>query len=337
MTSNDVMRDDTKLMAKAKRLIGPIMADISGHVLSDEDREVLRHPLVGGVILFTRNYHDREQLRALCAELLALKSPRLLIAVDHEGGRVQRFRVGFTRVPAMASLGRRLAEDETAALAEAERWGATIGRELGEFAIDLCFAPVVDRDGGVSEIIGDRAFSTEPDTVIRLARAFRRGLNGVGMAATVKHFPGHGAVAADSHKELPIDRRPMADIEASELVPFRAMIEDGVESIMMAHVRYTAYDELPASLSSRWISGLLRGQYGYGGAVFCDDLTMGGAAVVGSMEERARLALTAGCDMLPVCNDRAASIQLLDALKDLKPEPAASARLARLYRRSPNA
>jgi beta-N-acetylhexosaminidase len=308
------------------------MGDVGGLALTAEDREVLSHPLVGGVILFARNYSEPAQLRALCDELLQLKSPRLLIAVDHEGGRVQRFRVGFTRVPAMGTLNRVYEESPARAIEEARAHGLTVGRELAASGIDLCFAPVLDLDYGVSTIIGDRAFSHEPQIVVELARAFRAGLNEAGLAATGKHFPGHGAVAADSHVELPVDRRKMPEIESRDLVPFRALIEDGIESLMMAHVRYTAFDELPASLSRRWIHGMLRGQFKYNGAVFCDDLSMAGAAVVGEIEDRARLALEAGCDMLPVCNSRESLVKLIDALPARRSR-LSGARLKRLYRR----
>jgi len=319
-------------------LIGPIMADIPGQELTAEDREILRHPLVGGVILFTRNYHDPAQLAALCKELLELRSPssssmpRLLLAVDHEGGRVQRFRVGFTRVPAMATLGRLYLEDAARAVTDTQHWGATIGRELAGYGFDLSFAPVLDVDSGVSQIIGDRAFSGDPQIVIALARALRAGLRSAGLASTGKHFPGHGNVIADSHLELPVDRRAMKVIEALDLLPFKALIDDGIESLMMAHVRYTALEPTPASLSRKWIMSVLRRKLGFRGAIFCDDLSMNGAAVVGNMEERARLALHAGCDMLPVCNDRPACVALLDALKDVKPRRSSSQRLAALYR-----
>lgn len=309
------------------------MVDVGGLELTAEDREILRHPLVGGVILFTRNYRDHEQLKALCDDIHGVRGPRLLLAVDHEGGRVQRFRVGFSRVPAMRTLGSRYGEDAAAALEDARAYGLTIGRELSAFGIDLCFAPVLDLDHGVSAIIGDRAFSDRSELVVELAREFRAGLNAAGMAATGKHFPGHGAVRADSHVELPVDRRHESELRGSDLLPFQALIADGIESIMMAHVRYTALDETPASLSRKWIHDILRKELGFGGVVFCDDLSMGGAAVAGSMEERARLALAAGCDMLPVCNDRAAVVALLDALKSLKPSKAVSERLKRLYRR----
>ncbi|WP_293370813.1 beta-N-acetylhexosaminidase [Nevskia sp.] len=311
--------------------LGPIMADVGGLSLTAEDRDVLAHPLVGGVILFARNYSDPDQLRALCNELLAIKSPRLLIAVDHEGGRVQRFRVGFTRVPAMGTLSRLHEESPSRAVEDARLFGETIGRELASFGIDLCFAPVLDRDCGVSTVIGDRAFSSDPELIIKLARAFRSGLNAAGLKATGKHFPGHGAVAADSHLELPIDRRQFADIEARDLVPFKALIDDGIESLMLAHVRYSAFDDIPASFSRKWIRGLLRSQYKYNGAVFCDDLCMKGAVVVGDIVERARIAIAAGCDMLPVCNERGEVVKLLDALP-VKERRLSSARLKALYR-----
>jgi len=312
--------------------IGPLMADVGGLTLTAEDREVLAHPLVGGVILFARNYSDPEQLRALCVDLLALKRTRLLLAVDHEGGRVQRFRVGFTRIPAMGTLGKLYEESAPRALEEAQAQGLTVGRELAGYGIDLCFAPVLDRDTGISQIIGDRAFSENPEVIVKLARAFRAGLNAAGLAATGKHFPGHGAVAADSHTELPVDRRSYAEIEAKDLAAFRGLIEDGIESLMMAHVRYTAIDEKPASLSRRWIRGLLRTQLGYNGAVICDDLNMAGAKVAGEIVERALMALDAGCDMLPVCNDRESLVKLLAGLP-VKPRKLGSARLQKLYRR----
>lgn len=321
------------MAGKTRGLIGPLMLDVGGLELTAEDREVLAHPLVGGLILFTRNYRDPDQLRALCADILAIKrEPRLLLAVDHEGGRVQRFRVGFSRIPAMRTLGKIYESNPKAALGEAEMHGHAIGSELGAFGIDLCFAPVLDRDIGVSGVIGDRAFATDVNVIVDLARAFRAGLNRAGMAATGKHFPGHGAVAADSHLELPIDRRPIAEIEKTELAPFGPLIDDGIESLMMAHVRYTAVDHIPASLSRKWIAGRLRRRMKFRGALFCDDLSMNGAAVVGTMSERARLALSSGCDMLPVCNDRAAAIALIDELRDVQPSLAASRRLEKLYR-----
>ncbi|HUS25097.1 MAG TPA: beta-N-acetylhexosaminidase [Candidatus Binatia bacterium] len=319
-------------MSAASGAIGPLMVDVAGTTLTGEDRQVLLHPLVGGVILFARNYSDPAQVKALCRELRALKKPKLLLAVDHEGGRVQRFRVGFSRVPAMGTLGALYREDRRKALAEARRWGKTIGRELAECRIDLCFAPVLDRDTGRSQVIGDRAFSTDHDAIVALARAFTKGLRAAGLAATGKHFPGHGAVTADSHTELPVDRRTWDEIERTDFVPFQALIGDGIPSLMLAHVRYSAVDETPASLSRIWIEEMLRRRLGYDGAVFCDDLSMGGAAVAGDIVSRARLALDAGCDMLLVCNDRAAVLRLLTEL-DPGTRPEASRRLQRLFRK----
>lgn len=324
---------DLRVRGAARTLIGPLMLDVGGLELTAEDREVLAHPLVGGVILFTRNYRDPVQLKGLCDDLLAIKSPRLLLAVDHEGGRIQRFRVGFSRLPAMRQLGQRYLESPAQALVEAEKAGATIGIELAAFGIDLPFAPVLDIDHGVSSVIGDRAFASDSATLIALTRAFRQGLRSAGLSATGKHYPGHGAVTADSHHELPVDRRPLSEIERTELQPFAALIAEGLESLMTAHVRYPAVDDRPASLSRRWVKEILRKQLGFQGVVFTDDLSMGGAAAIGSMEERARLALDAGSDMLLVCNDRPGSMALIDALKDIRPRPTASLRLASLYRR----
>lgn len=317
-------------------LIGPIMADVGGLELTAEDREILRHPLVGGVILFTRNYHNNGQLRALTAELATLRkgrAPRLLVAVDHEGGRVQRFRDGFTRIPAMGWIGQLYAEDKAKGLQWATAQAQILGNELAAHGIDLCFAPVLDVDHGVSQVIGDRAFAKDPAAVIALAKAFCAGLASAGMAATGKHFPGHGAVVADSHHELPVDARPLKEVE-KDLKPFVALCKAKIPSLMMAHVRYTAVDAAPASLSRKWIQGMLRRKLGYRGAIFCDDLSMGGAAVVGSYAQRAELALAAGCDMLPVCNNRPELEALLDALKKVKAVGASSQRLERLYRRA---
>lgn len=313
-------------------LLGPIMMDVGGMELTAEDRELMQNPLVGGVLLFTRNYRDHEQLRALCADILSVRKYRPLLAVDHEGGRVQRFRNGFSRVPAMRTLGKLFEETPQKAIDDAFKFGHVIGKELGEFGFDLPFAPVLDRDGEVSQVIGDRAFATDVSTLVTLAAAFTKGLQSAGLSATGKHFPGHGAVSADSHFDLPIDRRPLAAVEA-DMQPFQALMDRGLESIMMAHVRYTAVDSIPASLSKKWIQGIIREQWRYKGAIFCDDLSMGGAAVVGSLEDRARMALDAGCDMLPVCNDRNGLVALLDAIKDIKPNRASSARLKALYRR----
>jgi beta-N-acetylhexosaminidase len=313
-------------------MLGPLMIDVAGHALDAEDRELLRHPAVGGLILFARNYAEPAQVEALVREAHALREPRLLVAVDHEGGRVQRFREGFSRVPPMRAFGAVWDEDQRAALRNAELAGWLIGAELRAVGVDLAFAPVLDLDFGLSSVIGDRAFHAEADAVARLGAALSSGLKRAGMAATAKHFPGHGGIAADSHLELPVDPRPRADLEAADLVPFRRLIESGVPSVMMAHVVYPAVDALPASFSARWIQAELRGALDFRGAVFCDDLSMQGAAVIGDHAERARVALAAGCDMLPLCNDRAAASRVLDALRPA-PDPARQLRLTRLHGR----
>ena len=309
--------------------LGPLMLDVAGTELTDDDRRRLSHPLVGGVILFSRNYRDPAQLTALTAEIHALKSAPLLIGVDHEGGRVQRFREGFTRLPPARALGRGYAEDRRAALALAQTAGWLMAAELRAVGVDFSFAPCVDLDYGVSEVIGDRAFHADPDAVAALATAYAAGMREAGMAATAKHFPGHGAVVADSHVSLPVDRRALADLEA-DLRAYRVLIENHLSAVMAAHVVYPQIDELPASLSHRWIAGILRGELGFHGCVFADDLTMAGAAVAGDVVARARLALAAGCDVLPICNDRAAVLAMLERFRPERMNPASQARLVRM-------
>lgn len=293
---------------------GPLMIDLAGPELTPEERDMLAHPAVGGLILFTRNYRDRVQLAALCAQAREAR-PGLLIAADYEGGRVQRFRDGFTLLPPMRALGELYDRDPAAARTAAGDCGLVMAAELGAAGLDMPLAPVLDLDRGVSSVIGDRAFHADPAAVAVLARALRHGLNAGGMAATGKHFPGHGGVAPDSHLELPVDERGPDEL-AADLAPFRDLIADGLESVMMAHLVYPAVDDRPASLSRRWIVERLRGELGFDGAVFCDDLSMAGAAVAGDYPDRAGIALEAGCDILPVCNNRDATLRLLDALGD---------------------
>ena len=309
--------------------LGWLMVDLPGRSLLPDDRDLLEHPRVGGVILFTRNYADPEQLAELIASIRALRSPPLLIAADHEGGRVQRFREGFTRLPPMHRLGREYDMDPARGRELARLAGWLIGAELRSFGIDLAFAPVVDLEYGVSKVIGDRAFHANPEAVATLALALMGGLSEAGMSATAKHFPGHGAVAADSHVALPVDRREYADLEP-DLRPYRRLIANGLPSVMLAHVVYPEVDALPASLSRRWVGEILRGELDFRGAVFTDDLSMAGAAAFGDTVARARLALAAGCDMLLQCNDRAA-VEALVAAPELTPEPVSQLRLARLH------
>jgi beta-N-acetylhexosaminidase len=315
-------------------LLGPVMLDIEGLELTNEDREVLAHPLVGGVILFARNYHSTEQIAALSADIRRCSPEPRLIAVDQEGGRVQRFRAGFTPLPAMQRLGRLYDEDPRSALRLAELTGWVMATELRRVDVDLSFAPVVDLDHGASEVIGDRAFHDDPEVVFRLARALISGMNAGGMSAVAKHFPGHGAVEADSHVAIAEDARTLDDLRRWDLVPYQRLVRMELPAVMMAHVSYPRVDELPASLSRTWIREILRRDMDFGGAVFSDDLCMAGAGMFESVEERALVALEAGCDMLPVCNDRQAAAAVLDALPVEASAPG-SARLVRLRGRSP--
>lgn len=310
--------------------LGPVMLDIEGLSLTPADRDMLREPAVGGVILFSRNFATAEQLIDLVAEIRALRSPPLLLAVDHEGGRVQRFRDGFSAIPAMRQIGREYRRDPTAAEHLAYQAGWLIASELRAVGIDLCFAPCVDLDWGISEIIGDRSFHRRPEVVGELAARLARGLRSAGMAAVAKHFPGHGAVVADSHLKLPVDRREYGDV-LDDMRPYEKLISNGaVAGVMTAHVVYEEMDDLPASFSEFWIQRELRSRLGFDGAVFCDDLSMKATRDYGSMQERAKRALDAGCDMVLVCNDRPAAQKAVAALKDYS-NPLSLVRLARLH------
>jgi beta-N-acetylhexosaminidase len=310
--------------------LGPLMIDLLGTTVTAEERELMRHPLVGGVILFTRNYVDPDQLTELVAAIHAQRRPPLIVAVDHEGGRVQRFRTGFSVLPPARRIGKEFDLDPRAGLELARRMGWLMAAELRSHGVDISFAPDVDLDYGVSEIIGDRAFHSRPDVVGQLAVAYMHGMRDAGMAATAKHFPAHGAVVADSHLTLPVDRRELPDL-TDDLGPYSRLIANGLPAVMVAHVLFPAVDSVPASLSSRWVRGVLRAELRFQGVVFTDDLSMGGAAAAyGDIVTRARHALAAGCDMVPVCNDRAGVVRLLDRL-DVEPEPTSRLRLVRMH------
>lgn len=306
------------------------MLDIKGLSLSPADRTLLREPAVGGIILFSRNYTSPNQLADLVADIRTLTSPPLLIAVDHEGGRVQRFRQGFSAIPPMRHLGRHYDTDREGAIDLAKTVGWIIGAELRAFGIDLAFAPCLDLDWGVSEVIGDRAFHKKPDVVAELAAAFAHGMRDAGMVAVAKHFPGHGAVVADSHKQLPVDRREFGDV-LDDMQPYEVLARQrAIGAVMMAHVVYSETDSRPAGFSSYWIEDQLRGQLGFDGAVFCDDLSMEAAVAYGSVPKRAELALAAGCDMVLVCNDRRGASATVASLNEYS-KPTSLVRLARLH------
>lgn len=308
------------------------MIDIEGEALSAADRDLLGNPLVGGVILFARNFTSVAQLAALVADIHALRDPPLLVSVDQEGGRVQRFRDGFVTLPPLAAIGECYDRDPAEGLAMAADHAWMMASELRAVGIDFSFAPVVDLRTAHSAVIGDRALHADPAVVARLAQTYVAALNTAGVAAVGKHFPGHGCVAADSHVELPVDTRDLQDLDTRDLVPFRALVRAGVQGVMMAHVLYPRVDAVAAGYSSIWINDILRGDLGFDGVVFSDDLSMAGADIGEDYAARARAALAAGCDVLLVCNQRAAVLELLDALAG-EVFPRTQVRLMRLHAR----
>ncbi len=281
-------------------MLGPVVCDIASTRLTPHEKERIAHPLVGMVILFTRNYESPEQLSRLCSEIHAAK-PGVLIAVDHEGGRVQRFREGFTEIPAMHDYGAMYASDPEAAARALTAAGYVLAAELRSCGVDFSFAPVLDLDWGRSRIIGERSFALDPRVVTRLARAVSQGMLMAGMANCGKHFPGHGWAQADSHVALPVDDRAAERIELADAKPYR-WLGIGLASVMTAHIVYPAFDSEPATFSSVILKGLLRDKLGFAGFVFSDDLSMQGAKNAGTYLERAQKALAAGCDGLICCN-----------------------------------
>ena len=306
------------------------MLDIEATELVPADRELLREPAVGGVILFSRNYESPEQVAALIAAIRELRKPPLLIAVDYEGGRVQRFRDGFTRIPSMRRIGRHYDHDPDEAIDIARTAGWLTASELRAVGVDLSFSPCVDLDWGVNQAIGDRAFHRRPQVVTELAAAYCLGLRDAGIAPVPKHYPGHGAVTADSHEQLPIDRREFGDL-LDDMQPFESLLRRRLAAaIMMSHVVYAEVDSSPATLSSFWMTTQLRRQLGFDGAIFTDDMSMKATESFGSMPKRARMALDAGADMVPICNDRRAASRAVAALADYS-NPPSLVRLARLH------
>lgn len=319
-------------MSAAKLPLGPVLVAVEGLALCGADRDRLAHPLVGGVTLFARNYADPRQLAALCAQIHALREPALLVCVDQEGGRVQRFREGFTRIPPMRSIGALWAHDPGRARAAAQAAGLVIASELRACGVDLSFAPVLDLDYGASSIIGDRALHPEPEVVASLAACLLDGLDEAGMAGVGKHFPGHGYIAADSHLELPCDERDAAVILARDVQPYRAL-GGKLAGVMAAHVLYSSVDAQPAGYSRHWLGHVLRGELGYSGAVLSDDLGMAGAACAGALEQRAQAAFAAGCDLVLACTPHDTDV-LLSRLRYDMPAPGRS-RLQALFPRPP--
>ncbi len=293
--------------------IGSLMLDLDGLTLTEVEKELIQRPHVGGIIFFARNFQSPEQVQALVAEIRALR-PELIIAVDQEGGRVQRFREGFVKLPPMKVFGDLYAQDANEARSLSYQCGWLMAAEVLAVGVDISFAPILDVDCGISQVIGDRAFHADPQIAVVLLREFIRGMHDAGMAATGKHFPGHGSVAADSHIALPIDDRSWDEIEALDLKPFQALAGE-LQGIMPAHVIYSKVDPQPAGFSRFWLQDILRERLKFDGVIFSDDLSMEGAVATGSFAERAYAALDAGCDMVLVCNHREGALQVLDALE----------------------
>ncbi len=306
------------------------MLDLQGLEVTSAEKELLRHPATGGVILFSRNYASPEQVQQLVSEIHGVRSPALLVAVDQEGGRVQRFREGFTRLPPLAAFGRAYDENHQRALHMAQQIGWLMAAELRTVGVDFSFAPVLDLDVGISEVIGDRAFHKDPLVISQLAHAWMKGSHEAGMPSIGKHFPGHGCVAADSHHDLPVDHRSLTELQKQDLITFRNLIDYGLDGIMPAHVIYDQVSDELAGFSAFWLKEVLRRKMGFQGVIFSDDLTMAAAENAGTYAERADAALQAGCDMVLVCNNQPAAVQVLDHLKDYS-DPVAHSRLARMH------
>ncbi|PTN12653.1 beta-N-acetylhexosaminidase [Nitrosomonas aestuarii] len=310
--------------------LGPIMLDLTGVSLTDEDIRRLQHPLTGGVILFSRNFSSFKQLSLLTQQIRAIRAPHLLIAVDHEGGRVQRFKNDFTRLPPMRELGKIWDKYPKRAQHLSKQIGYVLATELITGGVDLSFTPVLDVDHGQSGVIGDRAFHRNPQAISDLAHALILGLKAGGMQAVGKHFPGHGFIQADSHLEKSIDGRRYADIEMDDLIPFVRMIDYGITGIMAAHVIYPQIDQKPAGFSRTWLQTILREELRFEGCIFSDDLSMQGVAHFDSIVVRANAALEAGCDMILVCNNSQGADELLDKLQ-WNPSAASLARFAHMH------
>jgi len=310
--------------------LGPVMVDVKGLEITVEEEEMLKHPLVGGVILFARNFQSAEQVTRLVADIHQLKSPHLLVCVDQEGGRVQRFKEGFTLLPALGTLGKVYDADPNKAKQYAQSCGWLMATELRAVGVDFSFAPVLDLDLGISDVIGDRAFHSDPNAVIDLAQSYILGMKNAGLVAIGKHFPGHGSIKIDSHIGFPEDLRSFDDIYALDMRPFIQLAQSSLAGIMPAHVIYSNIDPNPAGFSVFWLQEVLRQRLGYQGVIFSDDLSMEAASVAGDIVDRVESAIKAGCDMALVCNDPESAEKVLDNLQD-QHDPVAHLRLVRLH------
>jgi beta-N-acetylhexosaminidase len=290
--------------------LGPIMMDVSGLTLTEIEIAQLAKPSIGGVILFSRNFTSIDQVKRLIASIRAIK-PGILIAVDHEGGRVQRFKNGFTHLPAMLRLGELYDKNPKKALKYACSCGFILAYELLEVDIDFSFAPVLDLDYGNSSVIGDRAFHSNSDAVVQLAQALIIGMHRAGMKCVGKHFPGHGYVALDSHLDLPVDDRPAQEIY-QDMAVFKSLVSQGLDAVMPAHVIYSMVDDKPAGFSKTWIQSILKSKLGFEGVVFSDDLSMQGAFFIDNIKERVQVSLDSGCDMVLICNHPEMVLEVID-------------------------
>lgn len=304
--------------------IGCLIIDLQGIEISAEEKELLQHPLVGGVILFTRNYENKKQLQALCQSIRAARSLPLLIMADQEGGRVQRFREQFSDLPGLSFYGEKYDENPVVGLELSRIAGKTMAKEIMAAGLDFSLAPVVDLNKGISSVIGTRAFHAKPEVVIQLAKAYITGMREAGMAATIKHFPGHGSVTADSHHDTPVDERELKVILEDDAVPFKQLIKSGVTAVMAAHIIFPQIDKRQVSFSRTWLQDILRDQLQFKGIIISDCLSMHGANLPsGNYADRVLAAREAGCDITLLCNNRPGVIEVLDKVPHEKHQLAA--------------
>ncbi|HSW69819.1 MAG TPA: beta-N-acetylhexosaminidase, partial [Gammaproteobacteria bacterium] len=304
--------EDFQLMPQT---IGPVILDLMGLEITPEERELLQHPLAGGVILFARNYESPSQISQLCSTIREI-TPFILIAVDQEGGRVQRFKEGLITLPSMREIGEVYQDSHEKGLRFAYSSGWLMAAELLALGVDLSFAPVLDLDKGWNTVIGDRSFAASPAAVMALGEAVIQGMHAAGMAATGKHFPGHGSVKSDSHLELPVDLRQFTEIFQQDMQPFSQMISAGIDALMPAHILFSEVDDKPVGFSRYWLQEILRKKLNFSGIIFSDDLNMAGAEFAGNYFSRAEAALAAGCDMILICNNRPGAIEIMDHLSE---------------------